>query len=234
MKTGRWNRSRAAGMTILEVLFVVAILGLVAAVAVEAMTTYGPRIQLRQTVGQAAQLINKARIEAIKRGVTTVVEADANERSLIAFADVNGNPSNPLDPNGQYLVFDPAIGVPRDRTDYLISTVYLPGKLETGVRFTNPDGSVGVTGFTRVPDGSGKSVLVFRSTGAVIDPGAFRFSDARQANFLETSITAITGKIEVRKYLDGLDTPSGTADFYGEGNVSFDGRTVGENLWVWY
>lgn len=241
MRKGRTRRHPAAGMTILEVLFVVAILGLVAAVAVEAMSTYGPRIQLRQTVGQAAQLINKARIEAIRRGVTTVVEADIGGRTLTAFAEINGNPNNPLDPAGRYLYFDPDPTLPIDRTDYVIGAVYLPGEIGTGVHFGGPaeglDGGDSVSGFTLVPDAGGgtNSVLVFRSTGGVHDPGAFRFADARAANFFETSITAITGKIEIRKHLRAGDSPSGSADFFTEANETFspDGR-LGGKVWVWY
>ncbi len=242
MRTGRSSRQRAAGMTILEVLSTVAIVGLVAAVAVEAMSTYGPRIQLRQSVSQAVQLINKARIEAIKRGVTTVVEADVDARTLTAFADVNGNPNNPLDPAGRYLVFDPDPLVSRDRTDYLIGIVDLPGQATTGVQFGGPEGGIGgadsVTGFTSVPGAGsgGRSALVFRSTGGVHDPGAFRFADARGANFLEASITAITGKISIMKHLRAADSPNGTAGFFAEGNASFPGASgsLGENVWVWY
>lgn len=231
---------RAAGFTVLEILVVVAIVGLLAVLTVETLSAYVPRFRLRQSTSQAQQLINKARLEAIRRGVTTVVAADFGDRTLTAFAELNGDPDDPLAVGARYLVFDPDPISQPDRTDYLIGVMALPGPGGAGVQFGGPqfgvNGPDAVTGLTPVPGAAAGAppVLVFLPTGAVAAPGALRFTDGAERNFLETAVTNLTGKIEVRKYLGDADSPTGAADFFAEGNVSFAADGVGENVWVWY
>lgn len=209
-------------------------------VALESLRTYVPRFELRQAGNQAAQLIKRARLEAVKRGVTTVVEANLEERTLRAFAEVNGIASDPLLIGTRYLVYDPEILKAADRTDYLISTMALPGKEETGVQFGGPQfglkGADSVVGFTTVSQPSAEPVktpvLVFTASGAIVAPGAFRFADARNANHFEIALTSLTGDVEIRKYLNAIDAPSGgLAAFFAEGNIVF---SESRNIWVWY
>lgn len=234
------RRPPAAGFTVLEILVVVAIVGLIAVLALETMSVYVPRFRLRQSTSQAQQLINKARLEAIRRGVTTVVAPDFAGRALTAFAELNGDPDNPLAAGARYLVYDPDPGARPDRTDYLIGTMTLPGPGDVGVQFGGPqlgvNGLDAVTGLTPIPGAVAGTppVLVFLPTGAVDAPGSLRFTDGAGRNFLETAITNITGKSEVRKYLEAVDSPTGAADFFAEGNVTFATDKVGENVWVWY
>lgn len=236
-------KDRQSGFTVLELLIVVAIVGMMSVIVVESVRTFVPRFELEQAAGQTQQLIMKARIEAVKRGVRTVIEADLDERMLRAFVDMNGNPNNPLDPNGRYLVFDPDDTLPEKRTDYMIGWTALPGKPATGSQFGGPKdgirGADSIEGFTPIPSAppTQPAVLVFRASGAVRDAGAFRFSDSRGANHLETAVSAVIGNVEIRKYLQAADSPTGVAKFFAEANDSFadgSGRTVGRNIWVWY
>lgn len=230
----------APGFTVVETLVVVAIAGLIAVMVIETMSVYVPRFRLRQSASQATQLMNKARLEAIRRGVTTVVAADFDDRTLTAFAEVNGDPDNPQAPGARYLVYDPDPIARPDRTDYLIGVMALPGSRPAGVQFGGPqfgiNGSDAVTGLTPVPGAppGTPAVLVFRRTGAVQAPGALRFTDGPARNFLETTITNLTGKTEIRKYLEAADSPTGSADFFTEGNVSFAAGSVGRTVWTWY
>lgn len=234
------RRPEAAGFTVLEILVVVAIVGLIAVLVIETMSAYLPRFRLRQSTSQAQQLIQKTRLEAIRRGVTTVVAPDFNDRSLTAFAELNGDPNNPLAPGARYLFFDPDPLARPDRTDYLIGVVRLPGPGDVGVQFGGPqfgvNGMDAVTGLTPVPGAvpGAPSVVVFHPTGAVDAPGSLRFTDGAGRNYLEAAITNLTGKSEVRKYLQAGDSPTGTADFFTEANISFGPDSVGKNIWVWY
>ena len=235
----RYPRGSSAGFTLIEIMVVVAIASLLAYMAMLAFTTYVPRFQLRGTANQIAQMINRARLEAIKRRVTTVVAADFNDRTMTLFADVNGDPADPSAAGALYLVLDPDLLEPPDRTDYLIATFPLPGQVDRGIQFAGPVGGIAgadaVDGFTPVPAApADPPVMAFSPTGAILDVGAFRLSDASQSNFLETAVINITGKVEVRKYLLDVDSPTGTAGFFAEGSASFDVGQVGRGNWVWY
>jgi hypothetical protein len=242
----------SGGFTMMELVIGTAVIGMLTVMTLETMRVYVPRFELRQGANSVAQLINRARIMAIQRGVTTVVRADFEARTVTAFADVNGSSLNPLAPGALYLVYDPDLLLPEDRTDFLIGTLLLPGKLKTGVQFGGPLNGLGgadsVRGFTQVPiaapdeeeeeeeeESDVPNVLVFQPNGSTRGPGGFRLMDARGENFLEVAVVTIVGKVELRKYLLAEDAPTGIADFFPEGNISFDDDAgPGKHIWVWY
>ena len=231
------GRCRAHGFTVLEVLVIVAILSLVAVAVMQTFNQFQPRVQLRGAGQQMSRLIAKARVTAIKRGVTTVVRADFAERSLTAFADVNGDPANPSDPTALYLVYDPDVAVQPDRTDFEISYMVLPGPELTGIQFGEPNGGIGsastIVGLTPIPSDPTTSVLAFQPNGSVMNLGAFRVIDSKLVNSFEIALTNIVGAIEIRKFLFAGDAPAGEG-YYAEGNVSFAADDIGKNIWVWY
>ena len=155
---------------------------------------------------------------------------------MTVFADVNGDPADPFAAGKLYLVLDPDPGMQVDRTDYLINTFPLPGTIQ----FAGPQFGVGgadaVTGFTAVPGAPAGTppVLVFSRTGAIENPGAFRFGDDGDKNHLEAAVVNLIGKVEVRKYLLAADSPTMTDGFFAEGNEVFDGTKMGKTAWVWY
>ena len=59
--------------------------------------------------------------------------------------------------------------------------------------------------------------------------GALRFADGSRRNFIETAVTSLVGKVEVRKFLESDDSPTASAGFFQEGTGS-----GGANVWVWY
>jgi prepilin-type N-terminal cleavage/methylation domain-containing protein len=233
-------KRRSSGFTLIEALVVVAIVGLIGALVFETMTAYVPRFRLRHAASEMSMLISKARLEAIRRSVTTVVAVDYSDRTVSAFAELNGNPNDPERAGALYLVYDPDPLAEPDRTDYRISLMALPGPPEAGVQIGGPvdgiEGADALVGLTPTPGALANTpkVLVFHPNGAVDAPGAFRFTDNRQTNFLETTITTLTGKTEIRKYLLADDSPTSVAGFFPEGNVSFEPGSVGQIAWTWY
>ena len=217
---------RAAGFTVIEMLLVVAVAGIIGTMTLHYFEALQPRLELRGTVRQAQTLINKARLEAITRGVCTVVQADPKTGSLMAFADVNGDPvaSNPGYAN--FLKYDPDPAVGNKKTDYEIGQLQLER-----ASFGAPPNYGPVEGFTYVPGApaDASAVLVFSPTGLPESTGALRFSDSSGRNFLEAAVTSRAGKIEVRKYLPAADSPTSNPGFFQEGNGS-----DGANVWVWY
>jgi prepilin-type N-terminal cleavage/methylation domain-containing protein len=243
-------RLRAAGFTLIELFVVIALVGLLATLVIGSYQTYIPRFQLRSAMEGTAQVIARARLTAIQRGITTVVVADFQRRTVYAYGEINGDPANPEDPNGRYLVFDPVPGSPgmilgaeeslTYDTDFLISYFQLPGPPQAGVDFAGPvngvQGADSVIGLTSVA-GAGADdpgVLVFTSSGKVLDTGAIRLVDVRRANYMEAWIPSIAGRVSLRKYLLDDDAPTGAADFFAEGNTMRADGTVGRNVWVWY
>jgi len=247
----RRNPRRATrGFTLVELLVILALIGLLATLAVGSYQTYIPRLELRSAMNGTAQVIGRARLMAIQRSITTVVVPDFEERTVYAYGEINGNPADPLDPDGRYLVFDPVPGSPGHvlgagesltyDTDFLISRVQLPGAPEVGVDFAGPVGGVqgadSVIGLTAVPGAAAgePGVLVFLPSGKVLDTGAIRLVDSRRVNYLEASVPSIAGRVSLRKYVLAADSPTGVADFFAEGNLTKADGTVGRNVWVWY
>ena len=232
------RRSAQAGLTVLELLVAGTLSGVFALAAFSFAQTWPSRIALRGSAEQTMFLISQARLEAIRRGVTTVVEADVGRGELRAYADVNGDPTAGRPGHAHYLRFDPGwvdgafnpeLGL--RQTDYEIGFL----RLERA-RFAGPGDGEAVAGFTPVPGAlpADPPVLVFSPTGVPESEGGFRIGDragpdGAPLNVIEAAVVHLTGKVEIRKYLHSHDAPTGEAGFFAEGR-----RVGGENLWVWY
>lgn len=204
------GRHRQAGVTVLELIAVGAFTGTLAFTALSVAQTWPSRLDLQDSATQAMLLISKARLEAIQRGVTTVVEADLEAGVLRAYADVNGDTLAASAGHAHYLKYDPdwrdgayepEIGI--RSTDYEIGRLILGKSI-----FAAPADGEPVTGFTAIPGAPAGTprVLVFATTGVPASAGAFRLADrtgidGEPRNFFETAVTSLTGKVAVRKYL---------------------------------
>lgn len=212
----------SSGFSVIEVLLTLSLLSIAGTMTLAALDSWVPRFDLRSSALQSRSLINKARLEAIQRGVRTVVAADTTDHALIAFADVNGDPMPGNPGYVSYLIYDPDPTLGERQTDYEIGRV----QLERSV--FGASGFAAVSGFTIIP-GTGEEALVIAATGIPTDLGAFRLADATGRNVLEVAVTSLAGQVDSRKFLTEADSPTAVAGFFGEGT---DGD--GQNTWVWY
>ncbi len=179
------------GFTLIEALVTLAILAIAFVIGIPALANLISRSRLQSAAQELAVLTQRARLEAIKRRVQTVVQVDPATGAVLAFADVDGvSASDPPD-----LVFNPVAGALSFDTDYRI------GQLEprNGVEVGAPTG--GGPAIDGLTDAGGVRVAVFRPTGAAEAAGGFRLGDAAGLNFLEVRLEpAGTGRIELRKW----------------------------------
>ncbi|MDX1385812.1 MAG: prepilin-type N-terminal cleavage/methylation domain-containing protein, partial [Thermoanaerobaculia bacterium] len=127
------DSTQRPGFSAVELLVVLAILSIVATLVLPNLMQLLHRSKIEGTCGRTAMLMQKARFEAIKRGVPTVVAIDPVENVVFAFADVHGvaatDPSDGL--------FNPIGGAVHRTTDYELGRHQLP----FGVSFTSPSDS---------------------------------------------------------------------------------------------
>lgn len=208
------------GFSFVEMVVVLAMLGILAAIGFPALISFINRGKIEGTAGKTSLLTQRTRMEAMKRGVRTVMAIDPVAREVIAFADVHGilatDPSDGL--------YNPIGGMTPRTTDYIIARYQLP----SGVSFASPTdvGMNSVDGFVNPgnPDPPDRQA-VFQTDGSVLATGAFRFADAR-GNYLEVRVAPqATGKAQVRKYNDALPANADGTNWYA--------RREGGEPWTW-
>ncbi|MGD2115801.1 MAG: prepilin-type N-terminal cleavage/methylation domain-containing protein [Acidobacteriota bacterium] len=205
------SRSAQEGFTLVEALVILAILGIALGLGLPALSRLITRSELEAAGRETAVLVQRARLEAIKRRVRTVVELDPATGDALAYADVDGEAAG----DAPDLELNPVAGELRFDTDYRLGAVTAP----SAVRVAAPGGQPAVDGLTVAPDG--RRVLVFFPTGAADRAGGFRLADASGWNHLEVRIEpAGTGRIELRKWNRDL--------------ARWQGRGEGGEPWEWY
>jgi len=209
MLRGRRHRLHS-GFTIIEMIVVVAIIGIMATIGLPNLVRMIHRAKLDGIVRETSVLMQRARSEAVRQNVPTVVRADFARNEVVAFADVDGVAAG--DPSD--MIFNPVAGEPHRTTDYELGRYRLPNL----VGFAHPSGDPAerVDGFTAA---GGENVAVFDPNGSIRDLGAIRFGDQR-GNFLEVRIEpAATARVQVRKW--DLDL------------AAYQTRNQGDKPWVW-
>jgi hypothetical protein len=189
----RIGARRGGGFTFIEVLVVMAILITAILVAFPALQTLIVRNKLEGAARELASMIQRGRLESVKRSVPVVVKVDPATAEVFAFADVNG-PALGDPPDG---IFNPVADEPFGVTDYSLGRWGLPG----GVILAAPGSEPAIDGLTLV--GSDRVVRLVPD-GSVADVGAYRLGDAR-GNFLEVRVEPkATARVAVGKW-DGTD-----------------------------
>lgn len=212
---------RNRGFSLVELVLALAVIGIIATMAVPALISFIHRGKIEGISGKTSLLTQRTRMEAMKRGVRTVVMVDPATGEVFAFADLHGAAAtDPADG-----LFNPIDGMTPRTTDYMIARYTLP----SGVSFESPTdtGLDSIDGFVNPgnPDPPDKQV-VFQTDGSVLATGAFRFADQR-GNFLEVRVAPqVTGKTQVRKYDDSLPLNVDGTNWYA--------RREGGQPWQWY
>lgn len=205
------------GMTIIELLIVLALAAILTTLAVPVIRYQIYRSRHLGIANETFLLIQRARIEAIKRGVPTVVVADFDRDEVLAFADVNDAGGQPVSD----LVYNPTSTAEalRSLADYEIGRVQLPHDIYFwGGGDAEAEGPEAVVGFTVRGDGS--RALILDQDGTARAMGAFRFGDRRE-NYLEVALTqAATARTVIRKY-DPSQPPEleDDSDYHPRGGV---------------
>jgi prepilin-type N-terminal cleavage/methylation domain-containing protein len=179
----RLDRKRQAGFTLMEMIVVVAIIGILALISAPAFLRMLNRYKLTGTAREVNSLMQAARLEAIKLGAPAQVNYEAATNEFIAWVDLNR---------------DGLLASPPDRI--LAGKVAIPVKVE----FWGPGdgGANGVNAIDGWDDAPANLGPIFRSDGSVDRVGAFRLKDTNN-NFLEVRVeTPATGRMVMKKYFE--------------------------------
>jgi type II secretory pathway pseudopilin PulG len=227
------GRSGAAGFTLLEVLIILALIAIMVAIGVPSLQRYVYQGRIEGIARQTAMLMNRARMEAVRRGVPVVVRADYDSDQIIAFTDVNDSAGVP----GSNLAYDPGAGTATGAADYEFARLTLPSKVwfwganPAGSPDPSPEGANAVEGFTAQPTLT-PNAAVFKANGSIAEQGAFRFGDGR-GNFLEVRVApTATARVRILKFNDDIapDTVGADGKYHPPGK---DPGTGGP-MWVWH
>lgn len=201
---------RRRAFNLLELLVVMLLIGLMAAVTLSSLGKTLPRYKLRGKATEVSGFFQKARLAAIKSGLDVSVEIEAmgnSEQALIAYRNnidgtktelyrlMAGSPTRPFDP-------------------------YLGGVFGASV-------DAGKT----VTFAAGK--VVYKATGNAAETGAIRVSIGQNdsMNTIEVAISSLGGQPVLRKYTVSDDLPPGAPlgqEFFKETHFGTKWQ------WVWY
>lgn len=228
MKRVRVNRFEPGrgeqGVSLLEILVVVAMLGIAVMFLLPGLIAWAHQNRLNGFARETSMMMQKSRLEAIRRNVPVVVMVDFASNEIRSFADVTNDDGEP----GSDLIFNPIDDAVPGTTDYTVApTISLTGDaMFIGEEETEPNGTNAVDGFTEAADEGLPRVAVFQPDGSVRNRGAFRIGD-RSGNILEVRVSPeATGKVQIRKY-----QPEREANI--DGTYYFQ-PSNGDERWVWY
>jgi prepilin-type N-terminal cleavage/methylation domain-containing protein len=183
------DRSADRGFTMVELLVVLAILILAVTLAVPPLWNMIVRSKLEGATRELGAMIQRGRLEAVRRSAQVVIAVDPATSQVFAFADRNGITMNDP-PDG---IYDPVAGQAAGNTDYALGQWFLPKR----VSLVAPEGQSAIDGLTTIGT---NQVVLLAPDGSVNASGAYRLGDAR-GNFLEVRIEPqATARVSVRKW----------------------------------
>lgn len=177
--------ARERGFTLIEMLVVVAILGIAALLSIPYLSAQIQRSKLLGAASQVSGLMRLARLDAIKYSRCGIVAIDLGTRKVNAFSDKDAD----CLPDA----------------DEVIGEVILPNSV-TFEAPGNVTGAASVQGFSTFS--GNPNIAVFRSEGSIDATGAFRLKSEALGtgapNYLEVNVApAATARVALRKYESG-------------------------------
>ena len=217
------RETSARGFTVMEILVILAVLGILAATAFYSLHSMRPRLALRGVANEISTMLNKARYDAIRFNKTVVgsIRTDTIDPVSAAY--------NPTGIGNEFLVFE-VEETPGNRREINSYRFY------RGFPYIHlwgaGDGRIHDTEAWTYPSGN----VVFLSEGTVFQTGGYRIAYHQNGirNTLEIGTPTKAGVPEVRKYLDPADRPASASsqEYFVEAlKVTGEGRRT---LWVWY
>lgn len=193
MELNRNTRIRQGGFTAIEILVVVAILGILLTAGIPMFTSIIQRTKMVGLINNTSAMFRFARSEAIKKNMRTVVRYDFAARRVEVFADLNGTLIDDP-PDG---VYNPVAGEPNGTTDYRLGSFGLPAAIQVEA----PEPLEPIDGFTVVSSGGvNERVAIFAPDGSIDQVGALRLTDSR-GNFFEIRVAPqATARVQVLKW----------------------------------
>ena len=205
MRFQRDSRAAQSGMTFIEIIVVLAVVGLMSVWGIPALLGMMNRIRLTTSARQVSIAMQQARAEAVKRGFPALVqymdagrcELTSGQRCFQTFVDLDGD-----------RLYTEGTDTPLGGATPLPKGVELWGPTDSAA-----EGANSIAGFTST-DGP-----VFNTDGSVQTAGAFRLRDMG-GNFIEVRVKfAGTGKVVVRKWFGGASPDSNWFENGENGNV---------------
>lgn len=209
---------RAGGFTLIELLVIIAIVMVLALFTWPALDKMIHRSRLQGFSTEVAALMNRARLESVKRSVPAVVRLDFATDQVVVFVDVDGDGA-----------FTPNTAVPRGQADFELVRRQRPARITFAGPLGGEEGADAVDGFTVNPeDNTLPNQAMFNPDGSIAVIGGFRFADIK-GNVLEVRVSPqATARIELRKFdPDWVDPEDPTNQFRAqrEGGEPWDWNT---------
>ncbi|HKI85586.1 MAG TPA: GspH/FimT family pseudopilin [Thermoanaerobaculia bacterium] len=174
----RVDGRRARGFTLIEMVIVLAIIGVLVTFGYPALQELLVRSRIESATRNTANIMRLARLEAIKHSVQVLVNFNSTAKTVWAYANVDGTAG-----------FSPDASKPAGTVDYQVGSTY---QLPEGVSFGAPAGQTAITF-------SGNAAS-FESDGSVDSTGQVDFVDQR-GNYLQVKVEPqATAKVAVLKW----------------------------------
>lgn len=197
-------RVGASGFSVMELLVVLAVIGVMAAVGIPSLLSQLEKVRLEATASDVANLIRQTRLRAIRDGVQYSVGVVGNTvtgEGVIATVELElDDPSAQLYPGS-------GIAVCQDKYDGTASTW---------------------GGETLIYDTTGTTIDA--GGGGDAGTGAICLYDGGD-NILQVVLPFSAGQPKIRKFLKAADAPSGGG---GEGFYEKTSAATTGSTWVWY